>query len=75
MKLLYSSLLAILATSLKNGVQGACFSATCKVDPTLVSDYGLVALCDTGYGGSINTELNLNLCFWNDNGVLKAGNG
>jgi CVNH domain len=74
MKLLYSSLLSILAASMINGVQGACFSATCT-GITLASDYSLEALCDTGYGGSINTKLNLNLCFWNDNGVLKAGNG
>ena len=75
MKLLYTSLLTILTTSMINGVQGQCFFATCAVDDSIVSGSGLVAICATESGGTLQTELNLDLCFWNDNGVLEAGSG
>ena len=75
MKLLCSSLLTILATSMINEVQGACYYATCSVSPSLGSGSSLEAGCADESGYNVETELNLDLCFWNDNGVLKAGSG
>ena len=75
MKLLYSTLLTILSTSMINGIHGACFSTTCSIDPSLESGSDLVAICENESGYNVETELNLDLCFWNDNGVLKAGSG
>lgn len=70
MKLLYSHLLTALVASAIPGVQ-AGFSEYCIVGP-LDGSY-IDASCGDGTGHYVATSLDLNHCFWNDDGVLKAG--
>ena len=75
MKPRYSAVLALLTTSLIKGVQGSCYSATCGTTDELVSGTYLQASCENEGGGYVATELNLDDCLWNNNGVLAAGSG
>ena len=70
MKLLYSHLLTPLFASAIPGVQ-AGFSEYCIVG-SLDGTY-IDASCGDGTGHYVSTSLDLNHCFWNDDGVLKAG--
>ena len=75
MKLSYSHLFTILVTGVINRVQGAGFAAYCAVSSELIDTSYLQAACANEAGANVDTELDLDLCFWNDDGVLKAGNG
>lgn len=72
MKLLWSCLVAFFAGSVIPGVR-AGFSTDCIVNAALDGTF-IDASCEDESGHWVDTELDLDLCFWNHDGVLKAGN-
>ena len=72
MKLLCPHLLTALVVSVIPGVR-AGFSEFCFVNAAL-DGTSIDASCENESGYYVDTVLDLDLCFWNDDGVLKAGN-